>query len=275
VLRNGVPIATGLTYGTTSYTDSTAVVGVTYSYTVRYNNGCSTAAVTTGASKADSGAVTCSASDQCHDAGVCNPANGVCSNPAKPNGSPCSDGDLCTPTDSCEVGQCVGGNPVICTASDDCHNAGVCNPGTGLCSNPARPDASPCDDANFCTTGETCTSGVCGGGSPTPAPPETSAVAAASDKSTYTWAPAPNATRYDALRGNLGAFPVGPGGADELCFDDLAGPTLVDGTIPPPGFGFWYLSRGENTCGGGGNGPYGNQGVNGVPGVARTSTTCP
>ena len=29
-----------------------------------------------------------------------------------------------------------GANPVVCTASDQCHVAGVCNPATGLCSNP-------------------------------------------------------------------------------------------------------------------------------------------
>ena len=35
--------------------------------------------------------VTCAAPDQCHLAGVCNPATGTCSNPNKADGAPCSD----------------------------------------------------------------------------------------------------------------------------------------------------------------------------------------
>ena len=49
-------------------------------------------------------AVTCTALDQCHDVGACNPANGVCSNPAKSNGSPCSDNNMCTQNDICQSG---------------------------------------------------------------------------------------------------------------------------------------------------------------------------
>jgi hypothetical protein len=98
-------------------------------------------------------------------------------------------------------------------------------------------------------------------------------VAVAADKATYTWSSVANATRYDVLRGALGSFPVGPGGGDETCFDNLPGPSLIDATTPAPGAGFWYLSRGENTCSG--NGTYGTQGVNGAPGAPRVSTTCP
>jgi len=97
-------------------------------------------------------------------------------------------------------------------------------------------------------------------------------VTAAADKTTYRWSAATFATRYDVVRGSTAAFPVGPGGGEEICFDNLAGTTLVDTTVPGPGTGFWYLSRGENSCG---NGTYGTQGVNGAPGVARITTTCP
>ena len=82
--------------------------------------------------------VTCTASDQCHTAGTCNPATGVCSNPAKANGTACNDGNACTQTDTCQAGACTGANPVTCAASDQCHVAGTCNPATGMCSNPAR-----------------------------------------------------------------------------------------------------------------------------------------
>ena len=76
----------------------------------------------------------------------------------------------------------------------------------------------------------------------------------------------------DAVRGSMSALPVGPGGGDEFCFDNLAGGTLIDATVPSPGTGFWYLSRGENACG---NGTYGRQGVRGTPGAPRATTTCP
>jgi hypothetical protein len=125
-----------------------------------------------------------------------------------------------------------------------------------------------CDDGNPCTVGETCGGGACANGTPISAPPETTDVAAAADKSTYSWSAALFATRYDVVRGSTSAFPVGPGGGDETCFDNLPGTSLVDATVPAPGTGFWYLSRGENTCG---NGTYGLQ----SSGSPRITTTCP
>jgi hypothetical protein len=53
VLRDGSPIATGIAYGTTTYTDTTGVNGTPYNYSVRYNNGCGMSATTAGASAAD------------------------------------------------------------------------------------------------------------------------------------------------------------------------------------------------------------------------------
>jgi hypothetical protein len=70
----------------------------------------------------------------------------------------------------------------------------------------------------------------------------------------------------------LSAFAVGPGGGDEFCFDDLVAAIFTDSTTPTPGTGFWYLSRGVNTCG---IGTYGFQGLHGVPGAPRITTTCP
>ena len=104
--------------------------------------------------------VVCTALDQCHDVGVCNPATGACSNPNKTNGTVCNDNNACTQTDTCFNGTCVGANPVVCTASDQCHVAGICDPMTGTCSNPAAPEGRPCDDGDACTTTE-CRSGSC------------------------------------------------------------------------------------------------------------------
>src|SRR5439155_1144939 len=80
------------------------------------------------------------------------------------DGAACDDGDLCTQGDTCQAGQCQGGTPVTCSASDQCHDAGVCDPATGLCSNPPKQDGTPCDDDNACTEHESCRQGRCSGG---------------------------------------------------------------------------------------------------------------
>ncbi len=108
-------------------------------------------------------AVTCAASDQCHAAGTCDSSTGVCSNPPLPDATPCNDGDACTQTDSCQAGVCVGQNPVVCPASDQCHGEGVCNSVTGACSNPALPDGTLCNDGSLCATNDACQAGICVG----------------------------------------------------------------------------------------------------------------
>jgi len=107
--------------------------------------------------------VVCAALDQCHVAGTCNSTTGACSNPTKANGATCSDGNSCTQTDACQAGACVGSNPVVCAALDQCHVAGSCNESSGICSNPAKADGSACNDANVCTSGEVCAAGLCKG----------------------------------------------------------------------------------------------------------------
>ena len=110
--------------------------------------------------------VVCTAQDQCHVAGTCNPATGVCSNPEKANGSACTDGNACTQTDTCQAGACVGASPVVCAAQDQCHVAGTCNPATGVCSNPEKANGSACADGSACTQADTCQAGACVGASP-------------------------------------------------------------------------------------------------------------
>ncbi len=77
ILRNSTPIATGLPYGTTSYIDETAVAGTTYTYQVRYNNGCGLSNTTTGAQATDQQAsppnvpnITAADINGCEDTGV-------------------------------------------------------------------------------------------------------------------------------------------------------------------------------------------------------------
>jgi len=109
--------------------------------------------------------VTCTALDQCHLVGTCNPGTGLCSNPNKSDGTTCNDGSMCTQTDTCQSGTCTGSNPVICSPLDQCHAAGTCNPGTGICSNPTQPDGTVCNDGDTCTITDHCVSGFCQGNS--------------------------------------------------------------------------------------------------------------
>lgn len=88
--------------------------------------------------------VTCTASDQCHIAGVCDPGTGVCSNPAKPNGTACSTGpgpvggDTECWHDECQTGTCTRvfqpyddtGSPWVITVCDDDDNPAT-NPPNG------------------------------------------------------------------------------------------------------------------------------------------------
>ena len=129
------------------------------------------------------------------------------------------------------------------------------------------PSGAGCDDGNACTAGDVCGSGICSG-TLISAPPETNGVSASADKATYSWSAAPFATQYDVVRGSTSALPVGPSAGDEVCFDNLPGPSLVDPAVPASGSAFWYLSRGENACG---IGTYGTQ-SNGSP---RITATCP
>jgi hypothetical protein len=81
----------------------------------------------------------------------------------KSNGTTCNDSNACTQTDTCQAGVCIGGNPVVCTAIDQCHNAGTCNPANGQCSNPAKPDGTTCNDGNASTCTDVCIDGTCAG----------------------------------------------------------------------------------------------------------------
>jgi hypothetical protein len=110
--------------------------------------------------------VICAAADQCHDVGVCRPETGKCTSPEKADGTACNDSDACTRTDVCMTGVCTGTNPVVCAAADQCHNAGTCDSTSGVCSNPAKPDNTLCDDADACTQRDVCRAGACTGTTP-------------------------------------------------------------------------------------------------------------
>lgn len=110
--------------------------------------------------------VTCNAPDACHLAGICDPATGVCDNPARRDGAECDDGDACTQVDECRAGVCTGMMPVVCRQLGACRVAGECDAATGLCSHPFADDDTLCDDGDPCTVEDSCQSGVCTAGGP-------------------------------------------------------------------------------------------------------------
>lgn len=84
----------------------------------------------------------------------------------RPDGTPCDDASACTHSDSCQGGVCVGSDPVVCLALDQCHAVGVCDRETGVCTNPNLSAGTPCNDNDSCTQVDQCVGGVCVGGSP-------------------------------------------------------------------------------------------------------------
>ncbi|GEM_PF-282086 len=95
---------------------------------------------------------------------VCNAFGPCCDGCyARNEAGPCNDGDQCTQTDLCESGFCVGSDPVVCEATDQCHEVGACDPSDGTCSDPEKVDSTPCDDGDARTIADECVAGICTG----------------------------------------------------------------------------------------------------------------
>jgi hypothetical protein len=75
-----------------------------------------------------------------------------------PDDTPCDDGNACTQMDRCQAGVCVGSDPVVCAPAPVCHGPAVCDPGTGVCSDPLEPDGTSCPLPNASAS---CLGGVC------------------------------------------------------------------------------------------------------------------
>jgi N-acetylneuraminic acid mutarotase len=102
-------------------------------------------------------AITCDDGNVCTD-DTCAPWTGcVHTN----NSAACDDATACTRWDVCDAGVCVGHDPVVCPAGDQCLSVAACDPATGLCPAVAKPDGLPCDDGDLCTGGDTCRAGTC------------------------------------------------------------------------------------------------------------------
>ena len=68
--------------------------------------------------------------------GTCDVTSGSCSYIQMSTGTSCNDVNPCTLNDTCSSTGVYSGTYVICSASDQCHVAGVCDITTGQCSNP-------------------------------------------------------------------------------------------------------------------------------------------
>eukprot|EP01060_Flectonema_neradi_P017523 TRINITY_DN243_c0_g2_i6.p1 TRINITY_DN243_c0_g2~~TRINITY_DN243_c0_g2_i6.p1 ORF type:complete len:2426 (+),score=729.35 TRINITY_DN243_c0_g2_i6:57-7280(+) len=104
--------------------------------------------------------------DDCHTTGVCDINTGTCTTPMKPDNTTCDDGDVTTVDDVCNMGTCIGVDrcsKVTCQSKSGCHDAGVCDPMTGLCSDPIQADGTPCDDGSDLTVDDSCQMGKCVG----------------------------------------------------------------------------------------------------------------
>lgn len=91
----------------------------------------------------------------CDAAEVCDGLMEACPvDEPSPDGTVCDDGDLCTQTDACVAGICVGTEPVVCMPAEACHVVGPCEPAAGQCQSSPSPDGTVC-------TGGFCIGGVC------------------------------------------------------------------------------------------------------------------
>ena len=107
----------------------------------------------------------CSASSSACAAGTCSESSARCVGSPINQGQRCDDGLRCTTGDACSAGTC-GGTATDCSSLDTACTRGACDPNTGACISVPRTDGTACSDGLFCTVGETCSAGVCGGAQP-------------------------------------------------------------------------------------------------------------
>ena len=76
-------------------------------------------------------------------------------------GSDCSDGNLCTGTETCVGGVCQRGPSLNCNDQNPC-TVDDCDPLIG-CIHATVANGTSCSDGVFCNGAETCTNGTCNG----------------------------------------------------------------------------------------------------------------
>jgi hypothetical protein len=140
---------------------------------VQDGTGCSDGSVCTTGDKCQSGACTPVGTLDCADSNACTTDSCDATAGCIHDGTGVTTAN-CLPQDACESYHCRGDQAGHCDAvprvdcsglNDQCH-AGTCDPVQGCVAAPANQGGA-CSDNNACTTGETCNSGACTGGSPT------------------------------------------------------------------------------------------------------------
>ena len=119
------------------------------------NNACTQTDTCSGGGCVGSSPVACPAIDECHTAGTCDPSTGVCSTPAKADGTGCTaDANPCT-LDECLSGVCshpAGNAGAACTDDGNACTNDQCNGSSATCQHPAKTSGTACTaDTNPCT----------------------------------------------------------------------------------------------------------------------------
>ncbi len=107
--------------------------------------------------------------DQCNGGGACTHPAGNAGTVCRPTGGACDVAESCDGIlPGCPADARVAAGTGCREAAHDCDAVETCDGVAAVCPEDAmRPDASPCDDGDACSTGEQCSEGICGGGSAT------------------------------------------------------------------------------------------------------------
>jgi hypothetical protein len=133
------------------------------------NDGNSPCTVSSYCSESNNECYECLENIHCDDRNPCTDdicSIGICENVVVPNGTSCSNSNICDGTETCEGLLCVSGTDDLDCDDDDPCTKDLCHPVDG-CNNPLVEDNSPCLDDNLCD-GQYCLSGTCHSGGPTP-----------------------------------------------------------------------------------------------------------
>ena len=101
---------------------------------------------------------TCDDSKPC-TADACDPATAACSHSSI--SGPCDDGSVCTQSDNCVLGGCLGGSPLDCKDTSEC-TVDTCDPKLA-CLHTTKAAGTACDDKNDCTVNDQCVGIDCQG----------------------------------------------------------------------------------------------------------------
>jgi hypothetical protein len=133
-------------------------------------------------------------------------------------------------------------------ALDQCHVAGNCVPESGVCTNPARPDGTTCDDGDATNCTDVCTSGACSGTTVAEPLELDSSLRLGKDvggDTTITWTDTPGP--YNVYRGSKGSG--SDWSYDQSCFvHETTGTSVADAANPPVNTVYYYVISRVNAC---------------------------